>query len=115
MTCPEAQNREFWGHCMVSLCAKTYCVDNWELEKAKFSCKGLSKSQFVNPIDIYKNVLKTQQPGSGLNKGFRARDNTMYTYEQTRTGFSYFYCKRQMENSEESKPLDITLKPWSVK
>ncbi len=63
-------------------------------------------------MTIFRRVLNTQRPGSGTLKGFRARYNGISTYEQTRTGFSYFYCKRRVLNDGVStEPLDLELTP----
>lgn len=78
----------------------------------KFSCKGISKRFVDFPLYTFKQVLKTKQHGKGLNKGFRARNNAVYTYQQERFGFSYFYCKRQVQaNGIDTKVLDIELCP----
>lgn len=45
---------------------------------------------------LFQSVLKTGQPRSSVHKGFRARDNTIFTYKQERCGFTYFYCKREV-------------------
>jgi hypothetical protein len=110
---PGLFKEEFQGDVIISLCSKTYCVENWSEDKAKFSCKGVSKRGYVNPIDIYRQVLYSKQCASGLNRGFRARNNTIYTYEQTKTGFSYFYCKRKiLEDGCSTTSLDLELCPW---
>lgn len=84
---------------------KTYHV-------VKFSCKGISKRFVGSPFYTFKQVLKTKQYGKGMNKGFRARNNAIYTYQQERFGFSYFYCKRQVQaNDVDTKVLDIELCP----
>ncbi|KAK3085829.1 hypothetical protein FSP39_009262 [Pinctada imbricata] len=78
----------------------------------KFSCKGISKKFVQSPLLSFKGVLRTQKSASGYNKGFRARSNTIFTYQQEREGFSYFYCKRQVqENGTDTKVLDIVLCP----
>ncbi len=54
------------------------------------------------------NVLKTQESGSGTNRGFRVRDNAMFTYTQTRAGLSYFYPKRKVAaDGVSTTPLDL--------
>ena len=76
----------------------------------KFSSKGVSKRLVKNPLSIFKSVLRTRKPASGLNMGFRARYNGIYTYSQSRCGFSYFYCKRQvLQDGIHTVPLRITL------
>ena len=58
-------------------------------------------------------VLTSGEPVAAINHGIRRYDNTMYTYEQERTGVSWFYCKRQvLEDGVHTVPLDITLSPW---
>ena len=80
--------------------------------ETKFSSKGISKKTVVAPLTTFRQVMKTQKPGSGTNIGFRARNNTMYTYQQKRSGFSYFYCKRRVLNDGRSTmPLDMELCP----
>ena len=45
--------------------------------------------------------------------GFRAKDNAIQTYTQRKTGFSYFYVKREVcDNGIDTKPLSLTLTPW---
>ncbi len=105
---------EFEGQEMVGLCSKTYVVagDN----QTKFSSKGVSKRFIDNPMQIYKDVLSSKVPQSGLNKGFRVRNNTIYTYHQERCGFSYFYCKRKvLDDGIHTVPLQITLCPVKPK
>ena len=89
---------------MIGLCSKTY---NCFGPKNKFSCKGVNKK--LNPIDNkYLQVLQTQRPSSGINRGFRVVNNTVYTYNQVRDGFSYFYPKRKvLDDGVSTEPLDI--------
>ena len=63
-------------------------------------------------MEIFESVLFNQKTASGVNMGFRARDNTIFTYTQERSGFSYFYCKRKVNSCGiTTVPLDITLTP----
>ena len=56
----------------------------------------------------YLNVLLTKQSSAGLNKGLRVVNNSMYTYEQVRDRFSYFYPKiKVLEDGVSTQPLDI--------
>ena len=58
--------------------------------------------------DKFLHVLLTKQNSSGVNRGFRVVNNTMYTYEQVRDAFSYFYPKRKvLANGVSTTPLDI--------
>jgi hypothetical protein len=80
--------------------------------ETKFSSKGISKKTVVAPLTTFRQVLKTRRPGSGNNTGFRARNNTVYTYTQERSGFSYFYCKRRvLDDGRTTVPLDLELCP----
>ena len=64
----------------------------------------------VAPLATFRRVLETKKPGSGTNRGFRARNNTIYTYQQERSGFSYFYCKRKvLADGRTTVPLDLEL------
>ncbi len=102
----EAQGEE-----MYALCSKTYLLKQAD-GKLKMSCKGINKNAVVDPLAVFKSVLNTGQSVSCVNKGFRARFNTIYTYEQQRTGFSYSYWKRKLTgNGLKTVPLDITLSP----
>ena len=77
------------------------------------SCKGINKKNVVEPYDIFQNVLQNKENKSGINIGFRAKDNTIFTYTQERTGFSYFYCKREVcSDGITTKPLNLVLRPW---
>lgn len=102
---------EYEGDEMIGLCSKTYIVAQND-EEYKFSSKGVAKRRVKEPLRIFKSVLKTGKPASGYNKGFRARNNAVYSYNQTRCGFSYFYCKRRvLEDGIHTVPLDIVLCP----
>ena len=77
---------------MISIVAKALAnVANVDIDKEKFL-----------------QVLRTQQNGTGVNKGFRVVGHSMYTYHQTRAGLSYFYPKRKVLNDGVSTiALDI--------
>lgn len=80
--------------------------------ECKFSSKGVSKRLVKNPLRIFKRVLRTRKAASGLNKGFRARGNGIYSYQQSRCGFSYLYCKRRvLDDGVHTVPLSVTLCP----
>ena len=101
------------GDEMIALCSKTYILK--DRDSYKFSCKGINKSALESPMDSYQNVLNTELSGSGCNRGFRVRGNNIFTYAQTRSGLSYYYCKRQLLNDGVSTiPLTITLSPWNI-
>ena len=109
---PGLMKQEYEGDLFIGLCSKTYILENKLDSKLKFSTKGLSKNALQDPLNQFKKVLFTGVTESGLNKGFRVKNNTIFTYEQTRAGLSYFYCKRiVLEDGISTKPLDITLTP----
>ena len=100
---------EFQGDGIVALCSKTYdCFG--EKEGTKRSCKGIQKSRNLDVLtrDTYLDVLKKQQAGSGVNKGFVANNGRIYSYTQTRFGLSYLYCKRLVDDDGVStRPLNL--------
>lgn len=78
----------------------------------KFSSKGVSKRHLTAPMTKFRRVLKTRKAQSGCNRGFRVRNNAVFTYTQERRGFSYLYCKRKvLDDGVHTVPLDITLCP----
>ena len=109
---------------IIRLCSKTYLVKKDDIvqivndgneqraESVKFSSKGVQQRNVTEVYNTFKSVLETRQSRSRINKGFWARSNTMFSYIQERTGFSYFYCKREvLANGIYTKPLNITLCP----
>ncbi|XP_071793479.1 uncharacterized protein [Asterias amurensis] len=84
---------EWEGDGIVALCSKTYyCFGT----KNKISCKGLNKLGNDITKQRYMDVLESQKAGEGVNRGFRMRGDGMYTYEQTKTAFTYMYPKRKV-------------------
>ena len=104
---------EATGTEMISLSSKTYLLSDGD--KYKLSSKGVQKHSVKAPLESFRSVLETGNSISTTNKGFRAKDNTMFTYEQSKKGFGYFYCKRQvLDNGINTIPLDITLSPHDL-
>ena len=99
------------GQEMVALCSKTYVLEDRD-GFCKTALKGLNKTDIENPLEKCKEVLHTGKTDVGINKGFRVRDNTLFTYEQRRAGIGNFYCKRELVDDVHTKPLDIVLCPW---
>ena len=83
---PGLFKEEWQGDSIIGLCSKTYYCFG---AKDKLSCKGVSKGLNAIDKDKYLNVLLTQQPSSGISRGFRTVNNTMCTYNQVCNGFSY--------------------------
>ena len=102
---PGIFKEEWSGDGIIGLSSKTYyCFGAYD----KLSCKGVNKKTNDINKEKYLNVLLTKKSSSGLNKGFREVDNSMYTYEQIRDGFSYFYPKRKiLEDGVTTVPLEI--------
>ena len=102
---PGLFKEEWSGEGIIGLSSKTYyCFGSYD----KFSCKGINKNCNEINKEKYLNVLLTKQSSAGLNNGFRVVDNAMYTYQQVRDGFSYFYPKRKvLDDGVTTLPLDI--------
>ena len=65
-----------------------------QTKKTKLSSKGLNK-HFLNessdgPLQKYQKVLNDVSDIGSINRGFRLRNHAVYTYEQSKTGLSYF-------------------------
>ena len=87
----------------------------WESVKntSQASSKGISKCLNMLTADVYKSVLQTQQPFTGINRGFIRKDRQMVTYKQSRAGITYYYAKKQvLEDGVSTTPLDMGL-CWS--
>ena len=110
---PGLFKKEYEGTEMVALCSKTYIVHNAHDSSKKNSCKGVSRRNLGNNlVDLYKDVLTTEIGQHGENMGFRSIDNHIFTYTQSRCGFTYFYCKRKvLSDGIHTVPLDIVLEP----
>ncbi|XP_048238897.1 uncharacterized protein LOC124129020 [Haliotis rufescens] len=92
--------------------SNTPVVGHFE-RREKFSCKGISKRTLKTPLRAFRDVLRTRVPGEGLNRGFRLKGNTMCSYQQSRQGLSYLYCKRRvLADGIHTAPLDLELCPW---
>ena len=103
------------GDYMVCLSSKTYMLRDGD-NRAKFSCKGVQKRRIDEPEAIYRGVIHSTASHEVENIGFRARANTIQTYRQRKTGFSYFYVKREVcPNGVDTKPISLTLTPWPLR
>ena len=80
------------GKEMIALNSKTYLLQ--QENDFKMSCKGINKLSVENPLKIFHNCLFDKQTAGGSNRGFRARENTIFSYTQEKRGFGYFYSKR---------------------
>lgn len=110
---PSLFKLEAEGEEMLALCSKTYLLKSGD--KCKLTCKGINKNSVTNPLSIFKEVLRERSTFSANepNRGFRAKDNTMFSYTQSKDGFGYFYCKREVcSNGINTVPLNVKLCPW---
>ena len=98
---------------MLCLCSKIYCCYDKETNKHKFSSKGLNKRTLEEcgddgPMPKYCKVLEEAVNVTSTNRGFRAIQHNVATYEQTKKGLSYFYPKRIVEEvGIHTKPLPL--------
>ena len=97
---------------MLCLCSKTYCCYDAKSNKYKFSSKGLNKRTFEDsddgPMAKYQKVMIEQENVTSANRGFRTKDHSIATYEQTKKGLSFFYPKRFVERDGiHTLPLNI--------
>lgn len=131
---PGKFKKEFTGHSILALNAKTYICskDDRELalefpypenpsiddqkriddvrvsHKHKVSSKGLSKHTNNLTDDQFLSVLQSKDSVSGINTGFIRKNNTTFTYSQRRRGLTYFYAKRKvMDDGVSTTHLDI--------
>ena len=88
---PGKMKTEWSGSCLVSLSSKTYYGSG---EMDKLSCKGLNKNLNNLTKERYLDVLTSKKSACGTNRGFRSRQNEMYTYSEERDGLNYLYLKR---------------------
>ncbi len=109
---------EFSGDKMVCLSSKMYCIEEEteDTTNTKLSCKGVNKNRINDAMAVFDHVLQTQETLSAKNKGFVSKKNQVYTYEQIRSSFTYFYPKREvLSDGVSTKPLSITLRPFVKK
>ena len=97
---------------MLCLCSKTYCCYDAKSNKYKFSSKGLAKRTFEDsgdgPMAKYQKVLNEQENVTSTNRGFRTKDHSIATYEQTKKGLSFFYPKKIVEQDGiHTLPLNV--------
>ena len=102
---------EFQGKGIVALCSKTYiCFGGAHGDDIKLSCKGIQKRNNLQNLtkETYLAVLRNRKAGSGVNKGFIARNGCVFSYTQTRHGLSYLYCKRLvLDDGVSTTPLAL--------
>ena len=97
---------------LIALASKTYFLRRPGM-KDSIKAKGVNRSALVEPSSLYRQALFDKTSSSVKNMGFRAYQNKMVTYSQTRQGFSFFYVKRVVQpGGIDTLPLQIVLNPW---
>ena len=90
-----------------SRCAASYFVEDEKSGKTKKSSKGVSEKQnellwsrYEMALDGYKDMAR--------NRGFRMKDEAMYTYEQYKLSLSAYYDKRWvLEDEIHTEPIEF--------
>ena len=100
---------------MIWLCSKTYCCYDSQLNKFKFSTKGLTERTLEDsgdgPMSKYRKVLEEFIIVTSTYRGFRTMHHAVTTYEQTKKGLSDFYPIRSVQQDGiHTLPLIIKLK-----
>ena len=109
---PGLLKEEWHGTKMICLSSKSYVAVSQQRGGIKFSLKGVNKRQFVDPSRLFEKVLRTQETCMSFNRGIRLRGNSLFTYEQNKKAFTYFYCKRKvLPDGIHTRALDLTLCP----
>lgn len=108
---PGLFKEEFSSHGIISLNSKTYyCWWNNDDAENKYRSKGLSRKQNQLMREQFVSVLQDKSHISGENRGFRKKDNHLFTYSQQCNGLTYMYGKRRvMADGASTTPLNIQL------
>ena len=90
----------------IALCSKCYHMEDQATGKAKVSSKGVNKRQNEMRRERFERALAGDRDVV-VNRGFRMRDGTMYTYEQRKLGLSAYYDKRWvLPDGIHTEPLE---------
>lgn len=101
---PGLFKEEFKGNAIIALCSKMYFVkgvpDSLGTSKNKMTHKGVSKDRKWNKEDFesYNKCLTENKIIPGINKSLRTHENKIKTYEVTKTGLTFIYDKRRVDN-----------------
>ena len=110
---PGLMKLEASGRLMICLAAKTYFLANDSGNK--MSCKGSNKQFMVDPQHHYLKALVDKASHYSTNRGIKATETGVVTYELVKLAFSYFYCKREvLADGIHTKPLSLSLNPISL-
>ena len=90
----------------IALCSKCYHMEDQATGKAKVSSKGVNKRQNEMRRERFERALAGNRDVV-VNRGFRMRDGSMYTYEQRKLGLSAYYDKRWvLPDGIHTEPLE---------
>ena len=90
----------------IALCSKCYHIKDQATGQAKVSSKGVNKRQNDMRAERFERALAGDRDGV-VNRGFRMRDGSMYTYEQRKLGLSAYYDKRWvLPDGIHTEPLE---------
>ena len=90
----------------IALCSKCYHMEDQATGKAKVSSKGVNKRQNEMRRERFERALAGDRDVV-VNRGFRMRDGSMYTYEQRKLGLSSYYDKRWvLPDGIHTEPLE---------
>lgn len=71
---------------MVAICTK----NSLEIKKSKFSCKGLNKNNFSNPLSLYKRILfENSRAGEKKSRFPRAKQHYLTSFYPKRKVLSH--------------------------
>ena len=90
----------------IALCSKCYHIKDSATGQAKISSKGVNKRQNEMRAERFERALAGDRDVV-VNRGFRMRDGSMYTYEQRKLGLSAYYDKRWvLPDGTHTEPLE---------
>ena len=90
----------------IALCSKCYHMEDQATGKAKVSSKGVNKRQNEMRRERFERALAGDRDVV-VNRSFRMRDGSMYTYEQRKLGLSAYYDKRWvLPDGIHTEPLE---------
>ena len=90
----------------IALCSKCYHIKDRATGQAKVSSKGVNKRQNEMRAERFERALAGDRDVV-VNRGFRMRDGSMYTYEQRKLGLSAYYDKRWvLPDGIHTEPLE---------
>ena len=90
----------------IALCSKCYHIKDSATGQAKVSSKGVNKRQNEMRLERFERALAGDRDVV-VNRGFRMRDGSMYTYEQRKLGLSAYYDKRWvLPDGIHTEPLE---------